>query len=135
MLFGLSSSSRPSAAYWDFRRLLLILLRGWHLKIQIFGLLSRLTSPPSASVIGLYTSYAAPIFLRITSGRDKLKPGPFTLGRWAVPVGAIAVAWVAFIVVVLFFPPGQTINAQEMSMCINVISTFFKLTGTKIMPL
>lgn len=91
--------------------------------------------PPSASVIGLYTSYAAPIFLRITSGRDKLKPGPFTLGRWAVPVGAIAVAWVAFIVVVLFFPPGQTINAQEMSMCINVISTFFKLTGTKIMPL
>lgn len=79
----------------------------------------------SASVIGLYTSYAAPIFLRITSGRDKLKPGPFTLGRWAVPVGAIAVAWVAFIVVVLFFPPGQTIDAKEMNYAVVIIMGVF----------
>ncbi|KIK05691.1 hypothetical protein K443DRAFT_130275 [Laccaria amethystina LaAM-08-1] len=79
----------------------------------------------SASVIGLYTSYAAPIFLRITSGRDKLKPGPFTLGRWGIPVGAIAVAWVAFIVVVLFFPPGQSIDAQEMNYAVVIIMGVF----------
>lgn len=69
----------------------------------------------SASVIGLYTSYAAPIFLRITTGRNSFVPGPFSLGRWAVPVGTIAVAWVAYIVVLLFFPPGQTTTAQGMS--------------------
>ena len=69
----------------------------------------------SSSVIGLYTSYAAPIFLRITSGRDKLVPGPFSLGRWAVPIGAIAVSWVSFIVVMLLFPPGQTTDAEDMS--------------------
>jgi len=63
-----------------------------------------LTSLAGASVIGLYTSYAAPIFLRITSGRSTFIPGPFSLGRWAVPVGTIAVAWVAYIVVLLFFP-------------------------------
>ena len=49
----------------------------------------------SASVIGLYTSYAVPVFLRITSGRDKFVPGSFTLGRWYFPIGAIAVAWVS----------------------------------------
>ena len=69
----------------------------------------------SASVVGLYTSYATPIFLRVTSGRDKLVPGPFTLGRWYLPVGSVAIAWVAFIVVLLCFPSSQTTNAVEMS--------------------
>lgn len=68
-----------------------------------------------ASVIGLYVSYATPIFLRITSGRDKLVPGPFNLGRWYMPIGITAVAWVSFIVILLVFPPSQTATAQGMS--------------------
>lgn len=68
-----------------------------------------------ASVIGLYVSYATPIFLRITSGRNKLVPGPFNLGRWFMPIGIIAVAWVTFIVILLVFPPSQTATAQGMS--------------------
>jgi hypothetical protein len=69
----------------------------------------------SASVIGLYTSYAAPIFLRITSGRDKLVPGSFSLGSWFVPIGAIAVAWVTFIDVLLIFPTVRPTTANNMS--------------------
>ena len=69
-----------------------------------------------ASVIGLYTSYATPIFLRITSGRHKLVPGPFTLGWWYMPIGCVSVAWVSFIVVLLCFPSSQTTTADEMSM-------------------
>ena len=69
----------------------------------------------SASVIGLYTSYATPIFLRITSGRDKFVPGSFSLGRWCVPIGAIAVAWVAFINVLLMFPTVEPVTATNMS--------------------
>ena len=80
-------------------------------------------------MIGLYTSYAAPIFLRITYGRDKLVPGPFTLGRWATPVGAIAVAWVSFIVVMLFFPPGQDPTPQDMSMLHVIFGTIRLLTN------
>ena len=68
-----------------------------------------------ASVIGLYVSYATPIFLRITSGRNKLVPGTFSLGRWYMPIGIIAVAWVSFIVVLLVFPPTQTATAAGMS--------------------
>ena len=80
-------------------------------------------------MIGLYTSYTAPIFLRITYGRDKLVPGPFTLGRWATPIGAIAVAWVSFIVVVLFFPPGQHPNPKEMSTLHVILGTIRLLTS------
>ncbi|KAI0774665.1 amino acid transporter [Trametes elegans] len=74
-----------------------------------------LSSLAGASVIGLYVSYVTPIFLRITSGRNKLQPGPFALGKWYLPVGIVAVAWVSFIVVLLVFPPEVNPTADTMS--------------------
>jgi hypothetical protein len=71
--------------------------------------------PCSSSVIGLYLSYAAPVFLRITSGRDKFVPGPFRLGSWAVPVGAISCLWVFFITTLLVFPPASNPGVNGMS--------------------
>ncbi|KAJ7153070.1 amino acid/polyamine transporter I [Mycena crocata] len=95
----------------------------------IIGLLgfstTALTSLAGASVIGLYTSYAIPIFLRITSGRDKLEPGPFTLGRWSTPVGVVAVSWVTFIVTMLLFPPGQATTAQTMNYSVLIVMSVF----------
>ncbi|KAI0330851.1 amino acid transporter [Cubamyces sp. BRFM 1775] len=87
------------------------------------------SSLAGASVIGLYTSYATPIFLRITSGREKLVPGPFTLGRWFMPTGIIAVAWVAFIVVLLCFPSSQTTNAGEMNYAPVIVLAVFAFAG------
>jgi len=95
----------------------------------ICGLLSfsatAFTSLAGSSVIGLYTSYAAPIFLRITSGRNKFSPGPFSLGRWAIPVGSIAVAWVSFIVIMLLFPPGHGPTAAGMNYAVVIIMAVF----------
>lgn len=68
-----------------------------------------------SAVIGLYTSYVTPIFLRITSGRNKFVPGPFSLGKWYLPIGVVAVSWVCFIVVLLVFPPGSHPAADTMS--------------------
>ncbi|TDL19592.1 amino acid transporter [Rickenella mellea] len=84
-----------------------------------------LSSLAGASVIGLYTSYAAPIFLRITSGRHKLVPGPFTLGKWYMPLGIIAVSWVTFIVVLLIFPGGQKVDAKGMNYAVVIIMAVF----------
>ncbi|KAI0254804.1 amino acid/polyamine transporter I [Lactifluus subvellereus] len=84
-----------------------------------------LTSLAGASVIGLYTSYAAPIFLRITSGRDKLIPGKFSLGRWFIPIGVVAVAWVSFIDVLLIFPTTQHVNPQNMNYAVVIIMAVF----------
>ncbi|KAH9850200.1 amino acid transporter [Lenzites betulinus] len=83
----------------------------------------------SASVIGLYTSYATPIFLRVTSGRHKLVPGPFSLGRWSTLIGSIAIAWVAFIVVLLCFPPSQTTTAAEMNYAPVIVLAVFIFAG------
>lgn len=68
-----------------------------------------------ASVIGLYVSYATPIFLRITSGRNAISPGYFTLGRWYMPIGIVAVSWVVFITALLLFPSTQATTAPDMS--------------------
>ncbi|KAJ7027901.1 APC amino acid permease [Mycena alexandri] len=84
-----------------------------------------LTSLAGASVIGLYTSYAAPIFLRITSGREKFQPGPFNLGPWSIPIGIIAVSWVTFIVIMLLFPPGQTTTANSMNYAVLIVMSVF----------
>jgi len=84
-----------------------------------------LSSLAGAAVIGLYTSYALPIFLRITSGRDKLPRGPFSLGSWFMPIGIIAVTWVTFIVVLLLFPSGQSVTAQNMNYAVVIIMAVF----------
>ncbi|KAG6335995.1 hypothetical protein ID866_3090 [Astraeus odoratus] len=84
-----------------------------------------LSSLAGASVIGLYVSYAAPIFLRITYGRHKLIPGVFTLGKWYMPIGIVAVTWVSFIVVLLFFPASQTTTAQDMNYAVAIIMGVF----------
>ncbi|EGN97033.1 hypothetical protein SERLA73DRAFT_185320 [Serpula lacrymans var. lacrymans S7.3] len=84
-----------------------------------------LSSLAGASVIGLYTSYAAPIFLRITSGRDKLVPGTFSLGKWYMPVGVVAVSWVAFIIVLLLFPPSQVVTSPDMNYAVVIIMGVF----------
>ncbi|EPT00889.1 hypothetical protein FOMPIDRAFT_1121835 [Fomitopsis schrenkii] len=84
-----------------------------------------LSSLAGAAVIGLYTSYITPVFLRITSGRDKLVPGPFSLGKWYLPIGAIACAWVVFIVVLLLFPPESNPAADTMNYAVVIIMAVF----------
>jgi hypothetical protein len=42
------------------------------------------------------------------------------MGRWSKPVNAIAVAWVCFISVVLFFPPIKPVTAANMNYAICV---------------
>ncbi|CDO72177.1 hypothetical protein BN946_scf184970.g29 [Trametes cinnabarina] len=87
------------------------------------------SSLAGASVIGLYTSYATPIFLRITSGRRKLVRGPFSLGEWYMPIGAISVLWVTFIVVLLSFPPSQTTTAVQMDYASVIVFAVFVFAG------
>jgi len=84
-----------------------------------------LSSLAGASVIGLYTSYVTPIFLRITSGRNRLVPGPFSLGKWYLPIGAIACSWVAFIVILLLFLPESGPTADSMNYAVVIIMAVF----------
>jgi amino acid transporter len=66
-------------------------------------------------------SYIAVIIAhRCYEGRVQFHPGPFTMGKWSKPVNAIAVTWVCFISVVLFFPTVKPVTATNMNYAICV---------------
>jgi amino acid transporter len=66
-------------------------------------------------------SYIAVIIAhRVYEHRVPFIEGPYTMGRWSKPVNAIAVAWVLFISVVLFFPPIRPVTATNMNYAICV---------------
>ncbi|KAE9397933.1 amino acid transporter [Gymnopus androsaceus JB14] len=76
-----------------------------------------LNSLAGSAVIGLYTSYAFPIFLSPL--------GPFNLGRFGKPIGWIAVAWVCFIIIMLLFPPGSGTTGANMNYAVVIMGAVF----------
>lgn len=81
-----------------------------------------LSSLAGATVVGIYTSYGIPIFLRITSGRGKLKPGPFSLGKYYMPIGIISVVWIVFVEVLLLFPYTEAPAPIDMNYAIVLVA-------------
>ena len=66
-------------------------------------------------------SYVAVIAARrIYEHRIPFIEGPYTMGKWGRTVNFIAVFWVLFISVVLFFPPIKPITATNMNYAICV---------------
>jgi amino acid permease (GABA permease) len=63
----------------------------------------------SVNVIGLFGSYAVPIFLRLRRGND-FQRGPWHLGRWSLPVARVAVAWVSVSSVLFLLPQASPIT-------------------------
>lgn len=75
-------------------------------------------------------SYIAVIIAhRWYEGQVKFHPGPYTMGRWSKPVNAIAVTWVCFISVVLFFPTVKPVTPQNMNyaICVAAFIGFFSM--------
>ncbi|EMD30988.1 hypothetical protein CERSUDRAFT_163578 [Gelatoporia subvermispora B] len=97
----------------------------------IFGLLA-LAGPGASSAIfslsmaGLYVSYIIPVASRFMGGRE-WAPGPFSLGRWGLPVGIIAVAWMSFTVVVFAFPSTPAPSSSSMNYTIVVLGAWIVL--------
>ncbi|KAH9896735.1 APC amino acid permease [Cubamyces lactineus] len=66
------------------------------------------------SLAGQYTAFAIPMASRFLGGK-KWVPGPFTLGRFGLPVTIVALMWMAFAMVILAFParPGPTAKSMN----------------------
>ncbi|KAJ3073659.1 hypothetical protein HDU98_001001 [Podochytrium sp. JEL0797] len=67
----------------------------------------------SFGVIGTYLAYMIPIFLRVVR-HDKFPRGPFNLGAFGVPVGIVAVLFLAFSSVALVLPTVYTDPTQYL---------------------
>ncbi|GME75136.1 unnamed protein product [Ambrosiozyma monospora] len=70
----------------------------------------------SLGVCGNYLAWCAPIFFRLTSGKDRFVPGRFYLGDlWSKVIGWIACAWVLFIIVLTMIPSGRYVTKEAMN--------------------
>lgn len=56
------------------------------------------------------TAFTTPIFIRVFFVGNRFRPGPWNLGRYSIPIGTVASAFVILMVPILCFP--STIGAE-----------------------
>jgi amino acid transporter len=71
------------------------------------------TAIVSINVIGLFTAYVIPVFLRLR--HDTVERGPWSLGRWSRPLARIAVAWVLVCSIIFLLPEQWPITATNFN--------------------
>jgi amino acid transporter len=64
------------------------------------------------NVIGLYTAYAIPVFLRLRQG-ENFQRGPWHLGRWSSVVGWTAIGWVVAADILFVLPEVNPVFTVE----------------------
>ncbi|RDB16736.1 putative amino-acid permease PB24D3.02c [Hypsizygus marmoreus] len=74
----------------------------------------------SLVVTGQYLAYSIPISARFI-GNKEIKRGPFSLGKFSLPVAVIAVIWMAFIIVVFLFPAAPHPDSSNMNYTVVVL--------------
>lgn len=70
----------------------------------------------SLTVSGNYTAWCTPVLLRLTSGRDRFKPGPFFLGHfWSRINSIITCSWGLFVIVLSMIPATKAVDKTDMN--------------------
>ena len=71
----------------------------------------------SLALIGHYTSYLLPIALLVVRrfGTKEIPFGPFTLGKWGLPINLFTIAYSGLLIVTMVFPPYQPLTAENMN--------------------
>ena len=67
----------------------------------------------SIATIGLYLAYGLPILLRLFA--RNFQPGPWHLGSWSRPIGALAVVWIVLISILFMLPTANPVNAGNFN--------------------
>lgn len=99
--------------------------------VLVIGLLAFVSTAAINAVftIGLtasYVSFITPITTRFAFKND-FKPGTFHLGKLSLPVAAIAVSSMVFMIIVFFFPSTPQTTAQEMNYTVVVFGGYMSL--------
>ncbi|KAJ5624807.1 hypothetical protein N7510_001116 [Penicillium lagena] len=74
----------------------------------------------SVSTIALTVSYAMPIMSLLIVGRDKLKPGPFHLGRWGPLLNWVSIIYCIITTIFFLFPGAPNPSPADMNYAIAV---------------
>ncbi|CAI7575780.1 unnamed protein product [Penicillium pancosmium] len=74
----------------------------------------------SVSTIALTVSYAMPILALLITGRDKLPPGPFRLGRWGPWFNWVSIVYCIITTIFFLFPGAPNPAPSDMNYAIAV---------------
>ncbi|KAI4219582.1 MAG: hypothetical protein L6R36_008221 [Xanthoria steineri] len=71
----------------------------------------------SLALIGHYSSYLLPIALMAVRrfGKKEIPWGPWTLGRWGLPINLVSITYSIVLIVFAVFPPFQPVSATTMN--------------------
>ena len=71
----------------------------------------------SLSLIGHYSSYLLPITLMVFRrfGKKEIPWGPWSLGRWGLPINIFAIFYSTILIVFAVFPLYQPVKADNMN--------------------
>ena len=70
----------------------------------IFGGTTAIGAIFSIGGLAAYVAFTIPIFIRVFLVGNRFRPGPWNLGRWSMPIGAAASAFVIVMVPILCLP-------------------------------
>lgn len=82
----------------------------------------------SVSTIALTISYGMPILVLLLTGRDKLPPGEFSLGRLGPVCNWVSVVYCAITTVFFFFPSSPNPTGTDMNYAIAVFGVMMVVT-------
>lgn len=74
-----------------------------------------LQKPLPTCVLVLQISYAIPIILRCTVGRERWRPGVWNLGRLSLPIAVIAATWQARPFIPCWYRPKKLIGLGQVT--------------------
>ncbi|KAI9302965.1 amino acid/polyamine transporter I [Cunninghamella echinulata] len=93
--------------------------------LPVFGTFIYWQAILSTSIIGNNVAYGLPYFCRLVWSRHDMPKGPFDLGKWSIPLNAIAVLWLCFFTVILCLPTTLPVNGEVMNYSSLMISVLF----------
>ncbi|KAL8865941.1 MAG: hypothetical protein Q9174_006596 [Haloplaca sp. 1 TL-2023] len=71
----------------------------------------------SIGAVAAFVAFTIPIFIRVFLVGNRFRPGPWNLGRWSMPIGSAACAFVFLMVPILMLPSltGRNLDAAGMN--------------------
>lgn len=109
----------PQAALWC------VCLLALCLGLPMLGSETAFNAILSLSTISLIVAYTSPIAMRITVGAKRFEPGPFNLGKWIYPVGAVACIWAAAATVIFCLPTELPVDGENLNYAsVALVGTF-----------
>lgn len=109
MWHGVNKQEVPVNAVW------LSVVIAFCMALTSLGSLVAFQAMASIATIALYIAYGLPILFRVTLGRKSFVQGPFSLGRYGVLIGRIAVLWIATISLMFSLPVSYPITTATLN--------------------